>query len=84
MVDPAVLPTVDRWATAAASVLGHRGERLCELHVDLHPVPGQLLEAGRRPMSRRFRMRRTPDLLRVTSWYRLRYTAISSGPKWWF
>ncbi len=33
-------------------------------------------------MSRRLRMRQTPDLLMVTSWYRLRYIPIFSGPKW--
>lgn len=33
-------------------------------------------------MSKRLRIRHTPDLLIVTSWYRLRYIAIFSGPKW--
>ncbi|MBE1592206.1 hypothetical protein ACFPOI_16350 [Nonomuraea angiospora] len=32
-------------------------------------------------MSRRLRMRHTPDLPMVTSWYRFRHIAISSGPQ---
>ena len=61
---------------------GAAGQRLDELHVDLDPVAGQrllvalpavvvalvALRAGSRFMSRRLRIRHTPDGLMATSW----------------